>query len=176
MVIVARGHAEARLHVERAIRIVRVAPKVPRSSDYGYDDRTAARTQLSRILWIQGFADQATAAARDVIAEAVSQDHAPSVCFALAMAACPIAFWVGDRDASRRYVDVLLEHSNKNSLCFWRGWQISTTSSLSRFRSRRSRANRSIAQKQIAPNTIILRTPIRAEIMSPIASNGAAPG
>jgi predicted ATPase/DNA-binding winged helix-turn-helix (wHTH) protein len=115
-------HAEARLHVERAIRIARVAPKMPRSSDYGYDDRTAARTQLSRILWIQGFADQATAAARDVIAHAVSQDHAPSVCFALAMAACPIAFWVGDRHASRRYVDVLLEHSNKNSLCFWRGW------------------------------------------------------
>jgi predicted ATPase/DNA-binding winged helix-turn-helix (wHTH) protein len=115
-------HAEARLHVERAIRIARVTPQVPRSSDYGYDDRTAAGTQLSRILWIQGFADQATEAARDVIADAVSQDHSPSVCFALAMAACPIAFWIGDRHASRRYVDVLLEHSNKNSLCFWRGW------------------------------------------------------
>jgi hypothetical protein len=115
-------HAEARLHVERVIRIARLSPQVPRSSGYGYDDRTAAGTQLSRILWIQGFADQATAAARDVIADAMSQDHAPSVCFALAMAACPIAFWIGDRDASRRYVDVLVEHSKKNSLAFWRGW------------------------------------------------------
>jgi hypothetical protein len=115
-------HAEARQHVERVIRIARLTPRVPRSSGYGYDDRTAAGTQLSRILWIQGFADQATAAARDVVADAVSQDCTPSVCFALAMAACPIAFWIDDRHTSRRYVDVLLEHSKKNSLAFWRGW------------------------------------------------------
>jgi predicted ATPase len=115
-------HAEARLHVERVIRIARLTPEVPRSIGYGYDDRTAAGTQLSRILWIQGFADQATKAAHDVIADAVSQDHTPSVCFALAMAACPIAFWIGDRHVSRRYVDLLLEHSNKGSLAFWRGW------------------------------------------------------
>jgi hypothetical protein len=38
------------------------------------------------------------------------------------MAACPIAFWIDDRHTSRRYVDVLLEHSKKNSLAFWRGW------------------------------------------------------
>jgi hypothetical protein len=89
-------HAEARLHVERVVRITRLTPRVP-SSGYEYDDRTAAGTQLSRILWIQGFADQATAAARDVISDAVSQDRAPAVCFALAMAACPIALWIGDR-------------------------------------------------------------------------------
>jgi hypothetical protein len=76
-------HSEARLHVERVIRIARLTPQVPRSSGFGYDDRTAAGTQLSRILWIQGFADQAAMAARDVIADAMSQDHAPSVCFAL---------------------------------------------------------------------------------------------
>jgi hypothetical protein len=115
-------HAEARLHVERAMGVSRLTPQAPRSSGYAYDDSIAAGSQLSRILWIQGFADQAVAAARDVAADAVSQDHAPTVCFALAMAACPIAFWTGDRDASRRYVDVLLEHSNKNSLCFWRDW------------------------------------------------------
>ncbi len=115
-------HAKARLHVERTMRISRVTPRVPTSSGYGYDDRTTTGAQLSRILWIQGFADQAIAAARDVIADAVSQDHAPAVCFALAMAACPIAFWIGDRHASRRYVDVLLQHSNKNSLAFWRDW------------------------------------------------------
>ena len=115
-------HAEARLHAERTMRISRLTPRVPKSTGGGYDDRTAAGTQLSRILWIQGFADQAVATARDVIADAVSEDHAPTVCFALAMAACPIAFWIGDRHASRRYVDVLVQHSNKNSLAFWRDW------------------------------------------------------
>src|SRR5216684_3744440 len=43
--------------------------------------------------------------------------------------------------------------------------QISTTSNLSRFASRRSVTNLSMAQKQIAPTTIILRAPIKAEIM-----------
>jgi hypothetical protein len=104
------------------MRISRVTPRVPTSSGYGYDDRTATGAQLCRILWIQGFADQAIAAARDVIADAVSEDPASTVCFALAMAACPIAFWIGDRHASRRYVDVLPQHSDKNSLAFWRGW------------------------------------------------------
>lgn len=115
-------HAKARLHLERVVSIARVMPQVPRSSNYEYDDSIAARAQLSRILWTQGFADQAAEAARDVMADAVSQDHAPSICFALAMAVCPVAFWIGDRHASRRYVDVLLEHSNKSSLWFWRGW------------------------------------------------------
>jgi predicted ATPase/DNA-binding winged helix-turn-helix (wHTH) protein len=115
-------HTEARRHVERVIRVARITPQVPRSSGYGYDDRTAAGTQLSRILWIQGFADQANTAVGEVIADALSQDHAPSICFALGMAACPIAFWIGDRNASRRYVDLLLEHSSKSSLAFWHGW------------------------------------------------------
>src|ERR1700688_3325180 len=43
--------------------------------------------------------------------------------------------------------------------------QISTTSNLSRFANRRSLANLSMAQKQIAPTTIIIRTPIKTEIM-----------
>ena len=38
-------HAEARLHVERVVRIARLTPQVP-SSGYEYDDRTAAATQL----------------------------------------------------------------------------------------------------------------------------------
>jgi hypothetical protein len=41
-------HAEARLHVERVVRIARLTPQAP-SSGYEYDDRTAAATQLCHI-------------------------------------------------------------------------------------------------------------------------------
>jgi hypothetical protein len=44
--------------------------------------------------------------------------------------------------------------------------QISTTSSLSSCASRRSLANFSIAQKQMAPMTTIIKTPIKAEIIA----------
>src|ERR1700738_81124 len=43
--------------------------------------------------------------------------------------------------------------------------QMSTTSNLSRFDSRRSLANLSMAQKQIAPMTTIIKTPIKTEII-----------
>src|SRR5215211_3636487 len=45
--------------------------------------------------------------------------------------------------------------------------QTSTTSNLSRFANRLSVANLSIAQKQIAPTTTIIKTPIKTEIMAP---------
>ena len=44
--------------------------------------------------------------------------------------------------------------------------QISTTSSFRRFASRPSRTNLSMAQKQIAPTTQIIRIPIRSEIIA----------
>src|SRR6202022_2832685 len=43
---------------------------------------------------------------------------------------------------------------------------MSTTSNLSRFASRPSVANLSMAQKQIAPTTTIIKTPIKTEIMA----------
>src|ERR1700730_16616254 len=43
---------------------------------------------------------------------------------------------------------------------------MSTTSNLTRFASRPSVANLSMAQKQIAPTTTIIKTPIKAEIMA----------
>jgi hypothetical protein len=44
--------------------------------------------------------------------------------------------------------------------------QISTTSNLRRFANRASRTNLSIAQKQMAPTTMIIKTPIRTDIMA----------
>jgi len=45
--------------------------------------------------------------------------------------------------------------------------QTSTTSNLSRFASRLSVANLSMAQKHMAPTTMIIKTPIKTEIMAP---------
>jgi hypothetical protein len=44
--------------------------------------------------------------------------------------------------------------------------QMSTTSNLRRFANRPSLANLSIAQKQIAPMTTIIKTPIKTEIIA----------
>src|ERR1700731_2121218 len=56
--------------------------------------------------------------------------------------------------------------ANGSTRCRIDARQISTTSSLRRFASRASLINFSIAQKQIAPTTQIIKTPIKTEIMA----------
>ncbi len=53
------------------------------------------------------------------IEEAQATGHALSLCYALALAACPIALWVGNLAAAARYTGMLLDHSRKHSLPLW---------------------------------------------------------
>jgi hypothetical protein len=64
-------------------------------------------------------------------------------------------------DGVHQYVPV-----NGSTRCKMAPRQTSTTSNLSRFDSRRSLANLSMAQKQIAPMTTIIKTPIKTEIIT----------
>ena len=80
----------------------------------------STRVFLARVLWLQGFPEQAARAAETSIAEARAARNAVSVCLALALAACPIALWVGDLASAARYARMLLDHSREHSLPLWR--------------------------------------------------------
>jgi predicted ATPase/DNA-binding winged helix-turn-helix (wHTH) protein len=86
---------------------------------FGTDLRVSARVFLARVLWLQGFADQAVRTAETGIEEAQATGHAMSLCYALALAACPIALWVGNLGAAARYTGMLVDHSRKHSLPLW---------------------------------------------------------
>jgi predicted ATPase/DNA-binding winged helix-turn-helix (wHTH) protein len=79
----------------------------------------SGRTYMARILWLQGFSEQAAHAAEASIAEARLTSHAVSLCLALALAACPIALWVGDLAGAGRYARMLLDHAREHSLPLW---------------------------------------------------------
>jgi predicted ATPase len=79
----------------------------------------AARVYLARILWLQGLPDQAMRTAESSVAEARATNHAISLCFALALAACPIALFMGDLAAAEHYVEMLLDHSTRHALAGW---------------------------------------------------------
>ena len=79
----------------------------------------SARTFLARVLWLQGFPDQARRAAEANVEDAQAINHAPSLCHALAMAACPIALWLGDQAAAKRSMDTLVHYSREFSLPLW---------------------------------------------------------
>ena len=81
----------ARQHLER--RLARAVSTVRQSQPVRFliDQRVAARALLARILWLQGFPDQASSTARLAVDEAEATGHALSLCHALAQAACPVA-------------------------------------------------------------------------------------
>jgi hypothetical protein len=57
--------------------------------------------------------------AQRTIERARASDHAISLCYALARAACPVALWVGDIAAAECYVSMLLDHSSKLAMAVW---------------------------------------------------------
>jgi hypothetical protein len=77
---------------------------------------------FARVLWLQGFPDQATRAAHSAVESAHAANHTISLCQALAHAACPLALLRGDLAAAEHYVTMLLDHSTRFALAFWRAW------------------------------------------------------
>ncbi len=86
------------------------------------DHRVTLRSFLARILWLQGFPDQAMRMAKENIEEALALNHALSLANALVQAACPIAFFVGDLVAAEHFVYMLLSHAAQHALVPWQAW------------------------------------------------------
>jgi predicted ATPase/DNA-binding winged helix-turn-helix (wHTH) protein len=86
---------------------------------FGTDLRLSAQIFLARVLWLQGFADQALRMVEKTLGDVEATGHAISQCFVLAMAACPIAFWVGDQVAAARYTVMLVDLSRQHVLPHW---------------------------------------------------------
>jgi predicted ATPase/DNA-binding winged helix-turn-helix (wHTH) protein len=85
------------------------------------DQRVTTSAFLARILWLQGLPIQAMRAAESSVEDAQSTNHAVSVCYAVTVAACPIAIWIGDLVAAEHYVEMLLNHS-RHALALWRAF------------------------------------------------------
>jgi predicted ATPase len=109
----------ARRHIERVLADY-VAPAQKWQSVRSQVDQSAnARAYLARILWLRGLPEQAMRTAESSVADARAANHAISLGFVLAVAACPIALWIGDLAAAEHYVQMLLDHSTKHALARW---------------------------------------------------------
>jgi predicted ATPase/DNA-binding winged helix-turn-helix (wHTH) protein len=112
----------AREHAERALSPDAVDIRQLHGCPFQFDHQTAALTQLARILWLQGFPDQAAAAARNAVATASAFDDPLSLTYALAHAACPVALWNGHVDVAQVYAERLGQCAEGNSFVFWSTW------------------------------------------------------
>jgi predicted ATPase/DNA-binding winged helix-turn-helix (wHTH) protein len=109
----------ARDHIERMLEHY-VAPA--NRSDivrFQFDQRVTARITLSRVLWLQGFADQAMRTVASAIDDAIGIQHTLSLCNTLAQAACPLALATGDLAAADRYATMLVRHTARHGADVW---------------------------------------------------------
>jgi predicted ATPase/DNA-binding winged helix-turn-helix (wHTH) protein len=104
-------HALAREHLELALRTDRASTPRIALNAYEIDPWIAARASLARILWLQGFPDDAKTVAEQCIAEALQVGHEQTTCWAIAFNICPVAIWRGEFGHAETLVGLLLERS-----------------------------------------------------------------
>jgi predicted ATPase/DNA-binding winged helix-turn-helix (wHTH) protein len=112
------NQGSARRHLER-VGANHVASADSEARIIRFDVNEHPTIFLARILWLQGLPEQAMAMAKRSVEDAQVDDHAKSLCFALAFGACPIALWVGNLDLAEQYIEVLHETSNRHALTLW---------------------------------------------------------
>ena len=86
---------------------------------FWFDQKVAGRVVLARILWLQGFADQAWRTVQSAVGDAEALADPATLCYALSHGGCLVALWVGNLAAAERYAEMLLDHSRKHGFAVW---------------------------------------------------------
>ncbi|MEJ0065603.1 MAG: winged helix-turn-helix domain-containing protein [Caulobacteraceae bacterium] len=112
----------ARTHVERMLDTY--VPPLRRShlARFQYDQRVTARITLTRVLWLQGFPEQALRLGSSNIEQALALNHTPTLTHALADGAAPVALMAGDFGAARRFTALLVQRTEDHALDVWRAY------------------------------------------------------
>jgi len=111
--------ASARQHIEHMLNHYVTPIRRADVVRFQFDQRVTAQITLARVLWLQGFADQAMRAVESNIEEALLLNHTLSLCNVLAQAACPLALLAGDLAAADRFVAMFLHHTAGLALDVW---------------------------------------------------------
>jgi predicted ATPase/DNA-binding winged helix-turn-helix (wHTH) protein len=116
--LLALGDLEnARRHIERMMG--RYVAKTSHIIRFQFDQQLLAHSYRSRILWLQGFADQAMRSVESHLVAARASDHPYSLFSGLLQTACPIALLVGDLTLAERYVKALMDLSARHAVELW---------------------------------------------------------
>jgi predicted ATPase/DNA-binding winged helix-turn-helix (wHTH) protein len=111
---------EARFRFERVLEHY-VAPRDRRHRIlFHSDQRMLARAMLARVLWLQGFADQARGTALAGVDDAQASGYELSLCWVLYYAVYPISLTTGDPVAAERAVTMLVRLATRHNVAFWK--------------------------------------------------------
>jgi len=94
--------------------------KDPRFVRFLYDRNVDFGNVLSNVQWLTGAPDTAMRTAEATVQWALKINHGLSLSNALAVAACPVAFWSGQYQEASRYVAMLEDQVNQHGIVMWR--------------------------------------------------------
>jgi hypothetical protein len=106
-------------HIDRMMKADVDAQRHSPLIRFWFDQVVAGRVVLARILWLQGFADQAWRTVQSAVGDAEALADPATLCYALSHGGCLLALWVGDLAAAERYAEMLLDHSRKHGFGPW---------------------------------------------------------
>lgn len=86
------------------------------------DQLIAARRVLAPVLWLQGYPERAMSTVEQSVSDALAINHALTLCNLLAQSACPTAALTGDLKAMERYVNLLVDRSERHGLNIWNAY------------------------------------------------------
>jgi predicted ATPase/DNA-binding winged helix-turn-helix (wHTH) protein len=113
---------EARDYIEAMLRGYESPTTGAAIIRFVFDQRATAECFLARILWLQGYPDQAMSLIEEILGRAEASEDVLSLCQVLVQGACPVAFFVGDMAKAEKYVAMLLGHSERQGFLFWRAF------------------------------------------------------
>ena len=113
---------EARRHIERMLSRYSPPPSRSHVVRFQFDQQVTARITLARVLWLQGFADQALRVSESNIEHALSIDHILSLCNALVQGACPVALLAGALPLAEHFTAMLLQETERRSFQIWHSY------------------------------------------------------
>ncbi|HEV7715848.1 MAG TPA: hypothetical protein VGO53_09640 [Steroidobacteraceae bacterium] len=111
----------ARSHAERALSQPHWAMAPLNEGAFRFEPWVAGHAVFARILWVQGFPDQAVRSGREALDRARSTGHALSLCYALPTF-CTLLLLTGELPEAKRHIALLLELSARHSLFYWHFW------------------------------------------------------
>jgi predicted ATPase/DNA-binding winged helix-turn-helix (wHTH) protein len=112
----------ARRHLEPLAGSHFVTARSLHISLYQFDHRVVLDNYYARVLWLQGFGETAKGLTEKLVDYARTIDHRRSFLYALLIASCPIAVFVGDLTTVEHHVKLAFSLDAGHSLEFWSVW------------------------------------------------------
>jgi len=112
----------ARRQLEPLVRSRFVTARPSHISLYQYDHRVVLDCYYARVMWLQGFGDEAKGLTQKLIDYVRTIDHLRSLLYTLLIGTCPIALFVGDLETVDHHVRLAFDLAARHALEIWNVW------------------------------------------------------